>query len=187
MHKQRYGEFFWVKNGCNGYWLLILIIAKLGILPHFFIDGEFLVYCFRNWMCYFADLGGYFAKFNSVCSFYANNDWDAIQKMYKVKTYLHALFFAHLVLEKSFKAHWVKDNEGNAPPKIHNLLYLAEKTKLSVSQETIGFEDVKLFVKQIVKYPHLNISSRTCNTKDFSADKDPFVEEILKTGIEIAA
>src|ERR1035441_10276606 len=46
----------------------------------------------------------------------------------------------------------------------------------------IGFEDVKLFVKQLLKYPTLNISPRTYNTKDFYAGRDPFVEEILKTG-----
>jgi len=53
--------------------------------------------------------------------------------------------------------------------------------------KNIGFEDVKLFVKQLVKYPTLCIQPRTYNTKDFTADKDPFVEEILKTGIEIKA
>ena len=50
-----------------------------------------------------------------------------------------SLFWGHLVLEKLLKAHWVKDNEGNTPPKIHHLVYLAEKTKLSVSEETIQF------------------------------------------------
>jgi len=53
--------------------------------------------------------------------------------------------------------------------------------------KNIGFEDVKLFVRQLVKYPHLNISPRTYNTKDFTPERDPFVEEILRTGIEIAA
>ena len=49
----------------------------------------------------------------------------------------------------------------------------------------IGFEDVKLFVQQLVKYPTINISPRTYNTKDFYSGRDPLVEEILKTGIEI--
>ena len=49
----------------------------------------------------------------------------------------------------------------------------------------IGFEDVKLFARSLVNRPNLNISPRTYNTKDFTPDKDPFVEEILKTGIEI--
>src|SRR5271170_2956543 len=49
----------------------------------------------------------------------------------------------------------------------------------------IGFEDVKLFVRSLVNRPTLDIQPRTYNTKDFDVDKDPFVEEILKTGIEI--
>ena len=52
---------------------------------------------------------------------------------------------------------------------------------------SIGFEDVKLFARMLVKRPNLNISPSTYNTKDFTPAKDPFVEEILKTGIEIAA
>jgi predicted nucleotidyltransferase len=49
----------------------------------------------------------------------------------------------------------------------------------------IGFEDVKLFARMLVERPKLNIQPRTYNTKDFNSDTDPFVEEILKTGIEI--
>ena len=48
-----------------------------------------------------------------------------------------------------------------------------------------GFNDAGLFSKILIKYPDLNIQPRTYNTDDFSVDKDPFVEEILKTGIEI--
>ena len=51
----------------------------------------------------------------------------------------------------------------------------------------IGFEDTKLFSGVMIRYPKLNIQPRTYNTKDFTADKDPFVEEILRTGIEIKA
>jgi predicted nucleotidyltransferase len=49
-----------------------------------------------------------------------------------------------------------------------------------------GFEDVGLFAATLIKYPNLNISPRTYNTRDFSPERDPFVEIILKTGIEIA-
>jgi len=51
----------------------------------------------------------------------------------------------------------------------------------------VGFEDTKLFSRIMIKYPKLNIQPRTYNTKDFSPDKDPFVEEILKNGIEITS
>ncbi len=44
-------------------------------------------------------------------------------------------------------------------------------------------EDVKLFLKALRKY--YIVQTQTFNTRQFSPDKDPFVEEILKTGIEI--
>jgi len=50
---------------------------------------------------------------------------------------------------------------------------------------SIGFEDVDLFAATLIKYPKLNISPRTYNTRDFSPERDPFVEVILETGIEI--
>ena len=62
----------------------------------------------------------------------AQKDWRAVQHMYQSKDYLHALFFAHLLLKKLCKAHWVKDNTGNIPPKIHNLIILIGKTKLEL-------------------------------------------------------
>jgi predicted nucleotidyltransferase len=49
-----------------------------------------------------------------------------------------------------------------------------------------GYDDVLLFSRQLSKFPQLNsIQPRTYNSKDFTPAKDPFVEEILKTGIEI--
>ena len=49
----------------------------------------------------------------------------------------------------------------------------------------IGFEDVHLLSKVLRKYDGMNLQPQTYNTKDFSPDKDPFVGEILRTGIEI--
>ena len=46
---------------------------------------------------------------------------------------------AHLVLEKLCKAHWVKDNAENHPPKIHNLVRLVEQTKLILPEEDLDF------------------------------------------------
>ena len=49
----------------------------------------------------------------------------------------------------------------------------------------IGFYDIDLYGKTLIKKQFQDISPRTYKTKDFTPDKDPFVEEILKTGIEI--
>lgn len=49
----------------------------------------------------------------------------------------------------------------------------------------LGFYDIALFGKTIIKKQFHSIQPRTFNSKNFSPAKDPFVEEILKTGIEI--
>lgn len=71
----------------------------------------------------------------------AERDWGTVQKMYSVKEYLPSLFWTHLVLEKLLKALWIRDNESNFPPRIHNLLTLAKKTKLELSVEDLDFLD----------------------------------------------
>jgi predicted nucleotidyltransferase len=48
---------------------------------------------------------------------------------------------------------------------------------------SVPTEDIKLFVAAMRKY--YMVQPQTFNTNDFSPDNNPFVEEILKTGIEI--
>lgn len=52
---------------------------------------------------------------------------------------MQCLFFAHLVLEKYCKAHWVKDNSGNFPPRTHNLVRLLDTTLVQLSEEDLLF------------------------------------------------
>jgi HEPN domain-containing protein len=60
----------------------------------------------------------------------AEKDWVAAIHLFDKGHYIHSLFFAHLVIEKLLKAHWVKDNEPDVPPKSHNLLFLSAQTTL---------------------------------------------------------
>ncbi len=69
----------------------------------------------------------------------AADDLEAIDFLFKGKKYVQALFFAHLCLEKILKAHWVKDNLENFPPKTHNLIFLFGKTKLELSDDDTDF------------------------------------------------
>jgi len=61
----------------------------------------------------------------------AADDWADVQKTLQAGVYIHGLFFAHLVIEKLSKAHWVKDNAGDMPPRIHNILRLWQDTQLA--------------------------------------------------------
>jgi predicted nucleotidyltransferase len=48
-----------------------------------------------------------------------------------------------------------------------------------------GFFDIALFGKTLIKKPFRSIQPKTYNTRHFNPAKDPFVDEILQTGIEI--
>lgn len=69
----------------------------------------------------------------------AEDDWAAVDILFKGRKYLHALFFAHLVIEKICKALWIKHNEGNVPPRTHNLILLLSSTPIELSDEKSEF------------------------------------------------
>lgn len=69
----------------------------------------------------------------------SNDDWEASMLLYVGKKYLHALFFAHLSLEKICKAHWINSSESNIPPKTHNLLFLLSQTALELTSDQKEF------------------------------------------------
>ncbi len=67
----------------------------------------------------------------------AEKDWVVVLNLFEKINYPHSLFFAHLVLEKLLKAHFVKDNESDHPPRTHNLVRLASLIHLSFSAEDL--------------------------------------------------
>ena len=69
----------------------------------------------------------------------AKEDLETVDYLFAGDRFVHALFFSHLALEKVLKAHWVKNNEENTPPKSHNLIYLVEKSNLSLREAETDF------------------------------------------------
>ncbi len=70
----------------------------------------------------------------------AEEDWLAAQDLFRSKRFLQCLFFAHLTIEKLSKAHWIQDNVGDHPPRIHDILRLWQATTLAPTpaQEGVG-------------------------------------------------
>lgn len=98
----------------------------------------------------------------------ANHDLKVAQSLFKNKNYDWCLFVGHLVLEKTLKAFWVRDNKNNIPPKIHNLLKISEQTRLILTDE------YKLFLLNIndfnleARYPDYKFNFyKKCN-KEFT-------------------
>lgn len=68
----------------------------------------------------------------------AEEDWAAGGHLFEKEHVRHSLFFAHLTLEKSLKAHICRAT-GKLAPKLHNLLRLAELSGVSIDENRMGF------------------------------------------------
>ncbi len=69
----------------------------------------------------------------------ADDDWTAVDTLFKGRNYLQSLFFAHLVIEKICKALWIKHNVGNVPPRTHNLIHLLSTTPIKLDDDRSEF------------------------------------------------
>lgn len=72
----------------------------------------------------------------------SDDDYETMVVMFDSKRFSWSLFIGHLMIEKLLKAYYVKV-KSDYPPFIHNLLRLAEKAELSLT------DDIK---KQPVNY-----------------------------------
>lgn len=88
----------------------------------------------------------------------SNEDYDVMQVMFKNKKNTWTLFLGHLVIEKLLKGLYAKNNKENPYTiKSHNLLALAEKCKLDLSDEQ---------VKKLQIITQFNISARYDDYKE---------------------
>lgn len=68
----------------------------------------------------------------------SDEDLAAAESLLEKGHLRHCLFFAHLAIEKMLKAH-VTRQTNDIPPRIHNLIRLAEIAGLPISPEQGGF------------------------------------------------
>ena len=68
----------------------------------------------------------------------ATEDWEVALELADLGRTRHSLFFAHLAIEKTLKAHVCQATKGLAP-RIHTLLRLAELAKLKLSENQLTF------------------------------------------------
>ena len=75
----------------------------------------------------------------------SDRNYQTMQNLLSTKDYSWALFLGHLVLEKLLKAHYVKANYKHAIF-THDLLRLATKTNLTLSEKTKNWlDDISTF------------------------------------------
>ena len=82
----------------------------------------------------------------------ANYDMDTADYMFRGGRYMYAVFMCHLSLEKALKGLYA-EKLGKEPPKIHNLLYLLEKMKLTLPEDLFDFISTLNRVSVPTRYP----------------------------------
>lgn len=96
--------------------------------------------------------------------------------MYENKKNTWSLFIGHLVIVKLLKGLYAKNNEeSHYAIKSHNLLQLAEKWNLELTDEQMKKLQI---ITQIEPHP--------ITTEDFKNIANPFVKEVIDTGIKVA-
>ncbi|MEO0094272.1 MAG: HEPN domain-containing protein [candidate division WOR-3 bacterium] len=113
----------------------------------------------------------------------AAHDLDVAEFLFKNGRYDWCLFIAHLVLEKTLKAFYVRDN-GKMPPPIHKLDLLASHTKLKLSDKQVEFlKKVNEFNIE-ARYPDKKFSFYKLCTKEFTENYFLKIKEFYKWLLE---
>ena len=115
----------------------------------------------------------------------AEYDWKGVGSAFDTENYLHCLFWAHLVLEKLAKAHWVKCHEENIPPKVHNVVWLLEESSVELGDVMMEFLRKFNRFQLSTRYPdYINNMYHVC-TKDYTVEKLEKVKEVRQCLIEM--
>ena len=108
----------------------------------------------------------------------SHNDWVTVEAMFATERYMHCLFWAHLVLEKLAKAHWVRTHEDNIPPKVHNVVWLLEESGMDLGEEMMTFINEFNKFQLSGRYPdYTNNIYRMC-TIEFTGEQLEKVKEV---------
>lgn len=107
----------------------------------------------------------------------AEKDYQTAQHLFQSGDYHWGLFVGHLVLEKLLKAIYTSKSESN-PPRIHDLVRLAEKCDLKLDEEMLDKLDMISRFNMNVRYPDYQQEIYQICTKDFSLEVMNSIKEI---------
>jgi len=106
----------------------------------------------------------------------ADNDFATMNYLFKGKNYPWALFVGHIVIEKLLKAYYTRNIDTNTPY-LHDLLRIAEKAKLSLSEEQKNFLDTLTSFNIKARYDDYKLKFYTLCTKKFASEHVAKIKE----------
>ena len=109
----------------------------------------------------------------------AENDYEAMQIMFNSKKNTWTLFLGHLVIEKLLKGLYSKNNQENPYTiKSHNLLALAEKCDLDLTEEQVEKLQIITQFNISARYDDYKESFYQKCTDEYTAEQVKNIEEV---------
>ena len=99
--------------------------------------------------------------------------------LFKSGKYDWCLFIAHLVLEKMLKALYVK-NTGKLPPRIHDIVRMADMAKVEFDEPTLEFMDAINTFNISTRYPDEKLKFYKMCTHEFTKEHFQHIKEIYE-------
>lgn len=110
----------------------------------------------------------------------AEKDLSVANTLYNNGNYDWCLFLGHLVLEKSLKALYVKSNQNKLPPKIHDLIKLANLSLLPVDDDITEFFYLINRFNLETRYPEYKNEIYRIATIEFTHEKLNKIKELFQ-------
>ena len=109
----------------------------------------------------------------------ADSDYDTMRVMYENKKNTWSLFIGHLVIEKLLKGLYAKNNEDSPyAVKSHNLLQLAEKCNLELTDEQVNKLQIITQFNISARYDDYKESFNLKCTDEYTAEQINNIEEV---------
>ncbi len=107
----------------------------------------------------------------------AEHDLDVAESLFANAKYDWCLFIAHLVLEKTLKALYVKC-KTDFPPRTHDLVRLSKYVDLDMDEDTMEFLDSVNTFNISIRYPDDKLRFYRMCTRGFAAENFARIKEI---------
>ena len=109
----------------------------------------------------------------------SDEDFATMEILYKNKQNTWCLYIGQLIIEKLFKALYAKNNEREPyAPKTHDLLYLAEKVQLQLTNEQKILLDTITKFNLEARYDDYKESFRKNCTNEYTTEQIRNIKEV---------
>ncbi len=109
----------------------------------------------------------------------AQHDLEVAESLFQAGKYDWCLFVGHLVLEKALKAWYVK-TAGEFPPRMHDLVRLADLAEVGFEDETLEFLDAVNTFNIATRYPDEKFKFYKLCTHEFTIKHFQQIKEIYQ-------